>query len=102
MTLDFARTASQPSAPDDRATDFKAVEGATGEHYSGYTLMVEAYAAIWMILMLWLVFLWRKQIDLTARVTGLEGAIARAERRQSAAKVTRDEKSEGRDTASTA
>jgi hypothetical protein len=72
---------SQPSAADDRATEFKAVEGDTGEHYSGYSLMVEAYAAIWLILMLWLVFLWRKQADLTARMSGLEAAIVRAERR---------------------
>jgi hypothetical protein len=72
---------SQPAAPEDRATDFKAVEGDTGEHFSGYTLMVEAYAAIWLILMGWLVLLWRKQSDLTARVEGLEGAIARAERK---------------------
>src|SRR4051794_40614619 len=72
---------SQPSAPDDRATEFKAVEGDTGEHFNGYTLMVEAYAAIWLILMAWLLLLWRKQSDLTARVEGLEGAIARAERK---------------------
>lgn len=79
--------ATQPtpsSAADDRATDFKAVEG-TGEHYSGYTLMVEAYAAIWLILMVWLVFLWRKQAELTSRVEGLEGALVRAERRAASA-----------------
>ena len=70
----------QPT-PDDRATDFKPVEGTTGEHYSGYTLMVEAYAAIWLILMAWLVLLWRKQADLGARLEGLEAAIDRAERR---------------------
>jgi hypothetical protein len=67
----------QPTAADDRATEFKAVDG-TGEHFNGYTLMVEAYAAIWLILMVWLVFIWRKQAQLTARVEGLEGAIARA------------------------
>ncbi len=74
---------SQPAAgsADDRATDFKAVEGETGEHFNGYTLMVEAYAAIWLILMAWLVFLWRKQADLTNRVAGLEGALARAEKK---------------------
>jgi hypothetical protein len=72
----------QPSAPDDRATDFKAVEGDTGEHFSGYSLMVEAYAAIWLVLMGWLVLLWRKQADLTSRVAGLEGAIARAEKKR--------------------
>lgn len=80
MSVDFARSAGQPSAADDRATDFKAVEGTTGEHFNGYTLMVEAYAAIWLILMVWLVFLWRKQADLTSRVEGLEEAIARAEK----------------------
>ena len=69
-----------PSPADDRATEFKAVDG-TGETFSGYTLMVEAYAAIWLILMVWLVFIWRKQADLTARVEGLEGAINRAERK---------------------
>lgn len=65
---------------DDRATTFTAVDG-TGEHYDGYTLLVEAYAAIWLILMAWLLLLWRKQAGLTARITGLEAAIARAERR---------------------
>jgi len=69
----------QPTAPDDRATEFKAVEG-TGEHYNGYTLMVEAYAAIWLILMVWLAFLWRKQAALSLRIDGLEGALSRAER----------------------
>lgn len=73
---------TQPT-PDDRATDFKAVTPETGEQYSGYTLMVEAYAAIWLILMAWLLLIWRKQADLSSRLTGLEGAIARAEKRSS-------------------
>jgi hypothetical protein len=64
------------NAPDDRATEFKAIEG--GEHYSGSTLLVEAYAAIWLILMAWLLLLWRKQQALTARLDGLEAAIDRA------------------------
>ena len=69
----------QPSAAD-RATEFTAVDG-TGEQFYGFTLMVEAYAAIWLILLVWLVFIWRKQADLGARVEGLEAAILRAERR---------------------
>lgn len=69
----------QPPASDDRATEFKAVTANTGEQYSGYTLMVEAYAAVWLILMAWLVLLWRKQAAITARIDGLEGAILRAE-----------------------
>lgn len=80
----------QPSAPDDRATEFKAVEGTTGEHYNGYTLMVEAYAAIWLVLMGWLLLLWRKQRDLNTRIDGLEGAIARAERNATAKSKPRD------------
>ena len=40
-----------PAVPDDRATEFTAVEG--GEEYSGGSLLVEAYAAIWLILMAW-------------------------------------------------
>jgi CcmD family protein len=80
----------QPSAPDDRATEFKAVEGTTGEQYNGYTLMVEAYAAIWLVLMGWLVLLWRKQADMNARIDGLEGAIARAERNAAAKSKPKD------------
>jgi CcmD family protein len=76
MLIDVPPT---PPSPQDRATQFTAVSE-TGEHFNGYTLMVEAYAAIWLVLMGWLVFLWRKQADLSARVSGLEGAIARAEK----------------------
>lgn len=68
----------QTSPAEDRATDFKPVEGTAGERYSGSTLLVEAYAAIWLILMLWLVLLWRKQASLTSRLDGLEAAIDRA------------------------
>jgi hypothetical protein len=64
------------TAPAD-ATEFKAVEG-TGEQFNGYTLLVEAYAAIWLILMGWLLLVWRRQVKLTARIAGLEDAIARA------------------------
>lgn len=72
----------QPTA-DDRATEFTAVDG-TGEQYSGYTLLVEAYAAVWLILMVWLLLLWRKQSELRLRVGHLEAAIGRAERRATA------------------
>ena len=53
----------------------------TGEHYNGYTLMVEAYAAIWLILMGWLLMMWRKQAELSTRVAGLEASLDRAEKR---------------------
>jgi hypothetical protein len=81
-----SQSPAQPSAADDRATDFKAVEGDTGEHFSGYTLMVEAYAVIWVVLMGWLMLMWRKQVELAKRVDGLESAIARAEKKTATAK----------------
>jgi CcmD family protein len=80
----FSQAASQAapegsSTPSDRATSFQPVEGG-GEHRSGVTLMVEAYAVIWTILMVWLVLLWRKQARLNERLDGLEGAIVKASR----------------------
>jgi CcmD family protein len=71
----------QPST--EKAVYETAPSGETGEQYNGYTLMVEAYAAIWLVLMGWLVFLWRKQADLSRRVQGLEAAISRAEKKAS-------------------
>lgn len=70
------------TSPDSRATDFRPVEGTAGERYSGSTLLVEAYAAIWLILMVWLVLLWNKQAALTSRLAGLESAIDRAAAQQ--------------------
>ncbi len=64
------------AAPSDRTTDFTAVEG--NEQYSGGTLLVVAYLAIWAILMAWIFLLWRKATALSARVDGLEAAIDRA------------------------
>ena len=75
-----AHSIQPATAAEDRSTEFTAVDG-NGEHYSGTTLLVEAYAALWLILMLWLALLWRKQVALTSRIAGLEGAIARAERK---------------------
>jgi CcmD family protein len=69
-------TASAPSA-DDRSTAFKPVEGGT-EMQSGEKLLVEAYAAIWIILFALLFFSWRRQRKIDARVSSLEAAIQRA------------------------
>ncbi len=79
------RTTEALVAPDDRATSFQPVEGG-GEHRSGTTLMVEAYAIIWTLLMVWLVLLWRKQTRLNQRLEGLEGAIERASSRLASAR----------------
>jgi CcmD family protein len=71
---------SPTSDPSDRATTFQPVEGGNEQH-SGSVLMVEAYAMIWTILMVWLVTMWRKQAKLNERLDGLEGAIAKASSR---------------------
>lgn len=72
---------NDPTPASDRATEFTAVTE-TGEHFNGYTLLVEAYAALWLVLMAWLLVVWRKQASLSARVDGLESAVARAASRQ--------------------
>jgi hypothetical protein len=64
------------NAPSDRSTDFTAVEGQ--EQYSGGTLLVVAYASIWVILMAWIFVLWRRSSTLGERLAGLEAAIDRA------------------------
>lgn len=82
MHASMIQPSTPPAAgsPDDRSTEFKAVDG-SGEQFNGSTLMVEAYAAIWLIMMVWIALIWRKQVSLASRVEGLEGAIARAERK---------------------
>ena len=67
-----------PAPPADaRATEFTAVD-ANAEHFNGSTLLVEAYAAIWLVLMGWIFLLWRKQANLAVRLDDLERTIDRA------------------------
>ena len=44
---------------------------------SGGTLLVEAYAALWLILLAFLFVSWRRQGRIDARVEELERALAR-------------------------
>ena len=71
-----ASTPTMPSAstPDDRATSFQAVKGEP-EHYSGETLLVSAYAVLWVIVLLWVALVWRKQAALALRLDDLERVI---------------------------
>jgi hypothetical protein len=62
---------------DPRATEFRAVEGGT-ETRSGTVLLVEAYAAIWLILFVMLVLGFLKQRRLDARIGELEKVLDRA------------------------
>lgn len=67
------------SDADDRAAGFSAVQTQPdGEQYSGGTLLVVAYLAIWAILLAWIFLLWRRQASLSTRLDGLEAAIDRA------------------------
>lgn len=59
------------------ATEYVAVPNG-GEQYNGGQLMVGAYAAIWVVLMVWILLLWKKQAALGARLEGLERTIDRA------------------------
>lgn len=61
---------TNPSA-DDRGTAFRAIEGG-GEMQSGEKLLVEAYAALWLILFGLILISWRRQKTIDARVAVLE------------------------------
>jgi CcmD family protein len=65
------------ASPDGRAQTFRPVEGGQ-ELQSGERLLVEAYAAIWVILFVFLVLSWRRQRRIDERVATLEGALERA------------------------
>jgi hypothetical protein len=62
------------TSPDDRATTFQAVKGEP-EHYSGETLLVSAYVVLWVIILVWVALVWRKQAALTLRLDDLERVI---------------------------
>ncbi len=72
-------TPAASATPDDRSTSFRPVEGGP-EMRSGTVLLVEAYAAIWLVLMVWLLMLWRKQRTLHERLDEVERGLARAEK----------------------
>jgi hypothetical protein len=62
---------------DDRNTSFRAVQGG-GEMQSGEKLLVEAYAAIWVILFALILLSWRRQRGIDARMSVLSAAIDKA------------------------
>jgi CcmD family protein len=69
--------APEASAATPSTSTFEPVQNAPEQH-SGMTLMVEAYALIWILLMGWLVMMWRKQNTLNTRLDDLERALDRA------------------------
>jgi CcmD family protein len=74
-----------PTTPDDRGQTFKPVEGAS-QMQSGEKLLVEAYAAIWLILFVAVLLSWRRQRQLEARVGTLEIALEKARADEAAKK----------------
>lgn len=66
-------------SPGDRSTTFRPVEGGT-EMQSGEKLLVEAYAAIWLILFGLVLLSWRRQKTIDDRVSSLEAALEKARR----------------------
>jgi CcmD family protein len=72
-------TTGAPSATSAPANGFTAVDGRDGrENFNGGTLLVEAYAAIWLVIMGWILLLWRKQASMRDRLDDLERTIDRA------------------------
>jgi hypothetical protein len=69
-----AAGSAEPTSPDDRAQTFQAVKGEP-EHYSGEALLVTAYAALWVIILVWVALVWRKQAALALRLDDLERVI---------------------------
>ena len=79
VTMDaLPPAAASASSPNDRATTFQAVQGES-EHYNGATLLVTAYAALWVIVLAWVALSWRRQSGLQARLSELEEVIAKAD-----------------------
>ena len=75
MGYHFWQTEPQSSS-DARATEFRPAP--TQELQSGEKLLVEAYAAIWVILFAFLLLSWRRQKRLDERVEALQAALDRA------------------------
>jgi hypothetical protein len=80
-TAQTGETGAPPTSPDDRATTFQPVKG-EAEHYSGETLLVSAYAVLWVIILVWVALVWRKQAALAVRLGDLERVIGDAAKKR--------------------
>ncbi|EYF04346.1 CcmD family protein [Chondromyces apiculatus] len=71
---------STPTTPtvEERGQAFRPVQG--GDMQSGEMLLVEAYAAIWLIAFALILLSWRRQQKLDGRLQALEAALERARR----------------------
>jgi CcmD family protein len=62
---------------DDRSTTFRAVEGGN-QMQSGEKLLVEAYAVIWIVVLVFVASMFRRQRRLDRRIETLEAALQKA------------------------
>lgn len=69
--------AKQTGTAEDRSGAYKAVDAA-GTMQSGEALLVEAYAAFWIVLFALIALGWRRQRQLDQRLSDLERAIDQA------------------------
>jgi CcmD family protein len=67
-----------PTSPEERSTEFVAVEGGR-ETTSAEALLVTAYVVMWGIILIFLLFTWRRQTGLERRLGDLERSLDRAE-----------------------
>lgn len=66
--------------PEGRETSFQAVSGSTEEQVPGGSLMVGAYAAIWLFVGLYVMRMGLSQRAIESEIAGIEKRIARLER----------------------
>ena len=81
VTNTSAPATTTGQSADDRNTAFRPVEGGN-ELQSGEKLLVEAYAAIWIILFVMVLLSWRRQKGLDDRMGTLSAAIDKARRKE--------------------
>ena len=67
----------QPTASDDRSTEFVPVQGGT-ETTSAGTMLVVAYLFMWAILLGFVLLTWLRQKALNRRISELERSLAAA------------------------
>ncbi len=73
--LEALTLSDPPSSADQRGTEFRTVEGGT-DTMDGPTLLVEAYAAVWLVLFAFIFISWRRQSHLDSRIDELERALS--------------------------
>lgn len=76
-SIDVVNTAAPPSSSATPAPSTSSTTSDAPELESGGRLMVEAYAAIWIIVLTLVIIMWRRTRSLEARVGVIDAAIAK-------------------------